>query len=84
MRFRSLLCLSTILIAAAAPAQQSPATGQGGAIGWPPMATSPAKFTPPTDRYDYVKREVMIPMRDGVKLHTVIVIPKGATDARSC
>ena len=27
--------------------------------------------------YDYVKRDVMIPMRDGVKLHTVIVIPKG-------
>ena len=81
MRFRSLLCLSTILIAAAAPAQQSPATGQGGAIGWPAHGDIPAKFTPPTDRYDYVKREVMIPMRDGVKLHTVIVIPKGATDA---
>ena len=27
--------------------------------------------------YDYVKRDVMIPMRDGVKLHTVIVIPRG-------
>jgi predicted acyl esterase len=25
---------------------------------------------------DYVKQDVMIPMRDGVKLHTVIVIPK--------
>ena len=25
---------------------------------------------------DYVKRDVMIPMRDGVRLHTVIVIPK--------
>jgi len=31
--------------------------------------------------YDYVKRVVMIPMRDGVKLHTVIMIPKGAHDA---
>src|SRR5262249_35868163 len=30
---------------------------------------------------DYVKRDVMIPMRDGVKLHTVIVIPKGARNA---
>jgi predicted acyl esterase len=28
--------------------------------------------------YNYVKRDAMIPMRDGVKLHTVIVIPRGA------
>ena len=28
-----------------------------------------------------MKRVVMIPMRDGVKLYTVIVIPKGATHA---
>jgi uncharacterized protein len=41
----------------------------------------PAKFTPPTGNYDYVKRVAMIPMRDGVKLYTVIVIPKGATHA---
>ncbi|WP_246058705.1 CocE/NonD family hydrolase [Luteibacter pinisoli] len=30
---------------------------------------------------DFVKREVMIPMRDGVKLHTVIVIPQGSAAA---
>ena len=30
---------------------------------------------------DFVRREVMIPMRDGVKLHTIITIPKGATNA---
>jgi putative CocE/NonD family hydrolase len=30
---------------------------------------------------DYIKQDVMIPMRDGVKLHTVIVIPKGAKNA---
>ncbi|MES2391693.1 MAG: CocE/NonD family hydrolase [Acidobacteriota bacterium] len=30
---------------------------------------------------DYDKRVVMIPMRDGVKLYTVIVVPKGAKDA---
>jgi putative CocE/NonD family hydrolase len=41
----------------------------------------PKTFTAPATDYDYVKREVMIPMRDGVKLHTVIVMPKGATDA---
>src|SRR5436309_15665148 len=45
----------------------------------PPLTPDiPPKFEAPTASYDYVKREVMIPMRDGVKLHTVIVIPKGA------
>jgi putative CocE/NonD family hydrolase len=29
---------------------------------------------------DYVRKEVMIPMRDGVKLFTVIVMPKGTKD----
>ena len=41
----------------------------------------PNKFTVPTQVFDYEKREVMIPMRDGVKLHTVIMIPKGASHA---
>ncbi|GAB3447439.1 CocE/NonD family hydrolase [Massilia solisilvae] len=39
------------------------------------------KFTATLPEADYVKQEVMIPMRDGVKLHTVIVIPKGAQHA---
>jgi putative CocE/NonD family hydrolase len=42
---------------------------------------TPAKFEPKTDNFDYTKRDVMIPMRDGVKLHTVILIPKGAKGA---
>jgi uncharacterized protein len=47
----------------------------------PPMTPDiPAKFAWPTASYDYVKREVMIPMRDGVKLYTVLIIPKGAKD----
>jgi putative CocE/NonD family hydrolase len=41
----------------------------------------PKGFHNPTTDQDYVKREVMIPMRDGVKLYTVIVVPKGATNA---
>ena len=39
---------------------------------------TPATFIPRVDSFDYVKREVMIPMRDGVKLKTVILIPRGA------
>jgi putative CocE/NonD family hydrolase len=42
---------------------------------------TPAKFVPVTSSFDYQKREVMIPMRDGVKLHTVILLPKGAKNA---
>ncbi len=41
----------------------------------------PDKFEPVTDRFDFVKREAEIPMRDGVKLHTVILVPKGAKNA---
>ena len=49
----------------------------------------PSTFTPPAPPhpitakpdFDYVKRVVMVPMRDGVKLYTVIGIPKGANDA---
>src|ERR1700685_2837062 len=42
---------------------------------------TPNKFEPVTDSFDYVKRDVMIPMRDGVKLHTVIIVPRGAKNA---
>jgi uncharacterized protein len=41
----------------------------------------PKSFTAPTAGHNYVKREVMIPMRDGVKLFTSIVVPKGASNA---
>ena len=48
----------------------------------PPLTPDiPAKFTAPTENADYIKRVEMVPMRDGVKLYTVIVIPKGATHA---
>src|SRR6266850_5515046 len=49
----------------------------------PPSLPSetPTQFTPVTDSFDYTRRDVMIPMRDGVKLHTVILIPKGAKNA---
>ena len=38
-------------------------------------------FKAPEVEKDYIKRVEMVPMRDGVKLYTVIVIPKGAHDA---
>src|SRR2546422_906393 len=42
---------------------------------------TPTNLQPATDSFDYIRREVMIPMRDGVKLHTVILVPKGAKGA---
>ena len=42
---------------------------------------TPATFSPVQDSWDYSRREVMVPMRDGVKLHTVILVPKGAKNA---
>ena len=42
---------------------------------------TPAEFVAPTDSFNYVKRSVMIPMRDGVKLNTVIIVPRNAKGA---
>jgi putative CocE/NonD family hydrolase len=42
---------------------------------------TPARLTRPTGEFDHDRRDVMIAMRDGVKLHTVILVPKGARRA---
>ena len=42
---------------------------------------APATVVPTNDGFDHVRRDVMIPMRDGVKLHTVILVPNGAQRA---
>ncbi len=42
---------------------------------------TPAKVDTPSADFDYLRRVVMIPMRDGVRLHTVILVPKGASGA---
>ncbi|QNH21730.1 glutaryl-7-ACA acylase precursor [Xanthomonas sp. GW] len=68
---RLLVTVIAAALAAAAQAQTAPMT---------PDITGKA-FVAPTEANDYIKREVMIPMRDGVKLHTVIVLPKGAQHA---
>ncbi|HXU38921.1 MAG TPA: CocE/NonD family hydrolase [Blastocatellia bacterium] len=61
-------------------ASQTQSTGQKKQYPNLPSET-PDKFTPTDDGFDYVRRDVMIPMRDGVKLHTVILVPKGASRA---
>ncbi|MGD1022319.1 MAG: CocE/NonD family hydrolase [Candidatus Sulfotelmatobacter sp.] len=57
-----------------------PCSAQSGASADLPSET-PTTVTPATSSFDYIKRDVMIPMRDGVRLHTVIVLPKGAKNA---
>ena len=42
---------------------------------------TPDKFVPRVASFDYERRDVQIPMRDGVKLQTVILIPRGAKRA---
>ena len=42
---------------------------------------TPAALHPVTASFDYTRREAMIPMRDGIRLHTVILVPKGAEHA---
>ena len=42
---------------------------------------TPAHYTTVTSSWDFDKRDVMIAMRDGVKLHTVILVPKEAKHA---
>ncbi|HEY0191150.1 MAG TPA: CocE/NonD family hydrolase, partial [Kofleriaceae bacterium] len=68
------LLLATVLAAVAArPAIADPT---------PPLAPEiPAKFVVPSQAADYERRDVMIAMRDGVKLHTVIIVPRGAARA---
>ncbi len=74
----SLLAAAGIGLLAALPSAQAPAA-QRPAQGLP--SETPAQFTPVTDSFDHARRVVMIPMRDGVKLHTVVLVPKGAARA---
>jgi putative CocE/NonD family hydrolase len=47
--------------------------------GYP--SETPAKLEAASSTFDYTRREAIIAMRDGVKLHTVILVPKGAEHA---
>jgi putative CocE/NonD family hydrolase len=72
MRRSFILFASAVLMSSAGAAQQAAPLWVNSDI--------PAKFTVPSNA-NYDVREEMIPMRDGVKLYTVIVSPKGATNA---
>src|SRR5690349_11705198 len=74
--------LSAALLYAFATAPLHGQAQPGAQTQTPPSAPDiPAKFAAPTPARDYDRREVMVPMRDGVKLFTVIVVPKNAKGA---
>jgi putative CocE/NonD family hydrolase len=65
--------LAALLMTSAVHAQKAPKPGA--------YNETPAKLVESTEGFDFERRDVMIPMRDGVKLHTVILVPKGAKRA---
>jgi len=77
----ALLCLTMVLA--------SSALGSGGIADHDSPGShtdrypseTPDTFTPTNQGFDHERREVEIPMRDGVKLHTVVLVPNGAKDA---
>src|SRR5262245_52879109 len=65
--------------APAPPSSPPPATA---APQYPALPSeTPQKFEVATASHDHIRREVMIPMRDGVRLFTVILVPRGAKGA---
>src|ERR1700680_3177263 len=63
-------CMLCASLASAALASPDPLGGE-----------IPPAFSERTAAFDYVRREAMIRMRDGVRLYTVILIPRGAQRA---
>ena len=88
MRFRTFVLAAALALSSPLAAEIEPAVKPGGDIPAdfqpvfpPPGGDIPRRFNAPRGDFQYVRREAMIPMRDGAKLYTVLVIPKGATRA---
>ena len=83
-RLFTLTLLATLFCAVkfAQPAQAQTATpaAQPKYPNFP--SETPPDLKPATDSFDYQRREVMIAMRDGVRLRTIILVPKSATKAK--
>jgi hypothetical protein len=72
--------IAFIVLAISAVGQSnSPVPAQSAYPNYP--SETPAKLIPATGSFDYERREAMIAMRDGVKLYTVILVPKGTKRA---
>src|ERR1044072_2684455 len=86
MRFRT-FALAVAALTLSAETHVQPAVQPGGDIpskfrpAVPPIPKGgdiPKGFKAPRAEFQYVRREAMIPMRDGAKLYTVLIIPRGS------
>jgi hypothetical protein len=68
-----LLVILSIPLEAQQPSKVTPIVKPGGDI--------PKNLVRATESTDFDRRDVMIPMRDGVKLYTVVLVPKGVANA---
>jgi putative CocE/NonD family hydrolase len=78
--------LANVLLAACLAVLAAPRLAFGQAATPKPKYPSypsetPATLKPSAEGFDYTRRVAEIPMRDGVRLHTVILLPKGAKGA---
>src|SRR5579872_2628646 len=65
-------CFASLLASADTPPKPDDSIG---------LNDIPKDFADKLANQDYTKRVVMIPMRDGVKLNTIVLVPNGAHDA---
>jgi uncharacterized protein len=80
-RFNFFMVVSAIFIGGLASIPPAEAQAQETSASRGLQSETPAQLRPVTDSFEYERRDVMIAMRDGVKLHTVIIVPKGAKGA---
>ena len=80
-RIRTFAAVAAVAAAATLALALSPAQSARRAPAPDLPSDIPDRFEVKTDSFDYIKREEMIPMRDGVRLKTFILIPKDAHDA---
>src|SRR5437660_254286 len=78
---RTRLLLTTAVVALLLPANARAQTASQQSAPTTLPSETPAHLKVATATWDYERRDVMIPMRGGVRLHTVILVPKGAKDA---
>jgi putative CocE/NonD family hydrolase len=80
MRTKSLVRYTAVILVLTALMRTGSVTASQPPVDHLPNDSSGA-FRPNLDGYHYERRIVMVPMRDGVKLHTIILIPNGLKGA---
>ena len=69
------LCVS--VWSAAPRAQNQSSTSSASSL----QGETPPDFSPASRTFDFVRRDVLVPMRDGVRLRTIILVPRRASGA---